>query len=73
MRIVRPKEFQARLGIGRSAFYNGMISGWIRRPFVIAPGGKAVGWTDDYVDEVIAERAASGEGDVVARPVRKAG
>ena len=40
-----------------------IAAGLIEPGFPIVPGGKAVGWTDDYVDEVIAKRAAAGRGE----------
>jgi predicted DNA-binding transcriptional regulator AlpA len=62
-RIIRPKQFQDALGVGHTAFHEMIAAGLIEPGFTIVPGGKAKGWEDSYVDEVIAKRAAAGRGE----------
>ena len=55
-RIVRAAEVRARLGISRAKFSDMLSRGQFPRPFVIVPGGRAVGWLEGDVDIWITDR-----------------
>ena len=81
-RIVRAREFSERLfGPGKrgrpklSSLYSAIAKGRIK-PGEKILGGAAVGWTDDYVDAVVAEALApewQSLGNAATRVVSKLG
>jgi prophage regulatory protein len=56
-RIVRPEEARGRLGVSRAKFFDMISNGQFPKPFVIVPGGRAVGWLDSDVDAWILRRS----------------
>jgi|GEM_PF-7019375 len=50
-RIIRPRETQAKLGIGRSKFWSDVKSG--KLPPLIRLGPKSVGHLEDDIDQFI--------------------
>ncbi len=61
-RIIRPREVIARLGVSRAKFADMIAKGIFPRPFVIIPGGRAVGWLEGDVDAWISRCVAAQEG-----------
>jgi prophage regulatory protein len=57
-RIVRPEEARDRLGLSRAKFADMLAKGKFPKPFVIVPGGRAVGWLDSDVDAWILMRSS---------------
>lgn len=57
-RIVRPDEARGRLGVSRAKFAVMITNGQFPKPFVIVPGGRAVGWLDSDVDAWILNRSS---------------
>ena len=57
-RIVRPDEARGRLGVSRAKFADMVAKGQFPKPFVIVPGGRAVGWLEGDVDAWILSRSA---------------
>ena len=57
-RIVRPEEARDRLGVSRAKFFVMITNGQFPKPFVIVPGGRAVGWLDSDVDAWILRRSS---------------
>ena len=57
-RIVRPNEARGRLGVSRAKFADMVAKGQFPKPFVIVPGGRAVGWLEGDVDAWILSRSA---------------
>jgi prophage regulatory protein len=57
-RLLRPAESQARLGIGRTKFWELIKAGKLTRPVRMGP--KTVGHPeseiDEYIDQLVAER-----------------
>jgi prophage regulatory protein len=53
-RLIRLKEVQHRVGLGRSTIYRWMAEG--RFPEPVRLGGHAVAWADDDIDTWIASR-----------------
>jgi prophage regulatory protein len=62
VRIMRPAEARVRLGVSRAKFADMVAKGQFPRPFVIIPGGRAVGWLETDVDAWIGARAANRAG-----------
>ena len=60
-RIVRPDEARGRLGVSRAKFADMVAKGMFPKPFVIVPGGRAVGWLESDVDAWILGRSTSGQ------------
>ena len=57
-RIVRPDEARGRLGLSRAKFADMLAKGQFPKPFVIVPGGRAVGWLGSDVDAWILRRSS---------------
>jgi prophage regulatory protein len=57
-RIVRPDEARGRLGVSRAKFADMVAKGQFPKPFVIVPGGRAVGWLDSDVGAWILGRSS---------------
>tara|TARA_E500000305_G_C3906850_1_gene181428 strand:- start:424 stop:639 length:216 start_codon:yes stop_codon:yes gene_type:complete len=53
-RLIRIKEVQHRVGLGRSTIYRWMAQGKFPRPVQL--GGHAVAWTEDQLDEWISAK-----------------
>lgn len=57
LRVIRPCEVRSRLGLSRAKFADMIAKDKFPRPFVIVPGGRAVGWLERDVDAWIMERS----------------
>lgn len=57
-RILRHTDVSNRLGVGPSTLFSMIAKGKFPKPFVIIPGGRAVGWLDSDVDAWIINRTA---------------
>jgi prophage regulatory protein len=55
-RIVRHIDVSMKLGVGPSTLFSMISDGRFPKPFVIVPGGRAVGWLESDVDAWIANR-----------------
>lgn len=53
-RLIRIKEVQHRVGLGRSTIYRWMAQGKFPRPVQL--GGHVVAWTEDQLDEWISAK-----------------
>ena len=61
-RLIRLKEVQHRVGLGRSTIYRWMAEGKYPKPVQL--GGYAVAWSEDDVDTWISARLRrGGDGD----------
>lgn len=56
-RIIRHAEVSQKLGIGHSTLWDLVAKGVFPKPFVIVPGGRAVGWLEGDVDTWIRHRS----------------
>ena len=56
-RLIRLKEVQHRVGLGRSTIYRWMAEGRFPKPVQL--GGHAVAWPQEAIDEWIRQRAAA--------------
>lgn len=63
-RIVRPSEARCRIGVSRAKFADMVAKGHFPKPFVIVPGGRAVGWLEHEIDEWIDNRSRDQQGEV---------
>ena len=55
-RLIRLKEVQHRVGLGRSTIYRWMSEGKFPKPVQL--GGYAVAWAEDEVERWVAEKLA---------------
>lgn len=55
-RIIRRPQVRERINVSNSKLYEMVAKGQFPKPFVIIPGGRAVGWIEDDVDAWINER-----------------
>ena len=53
-RLIRLKEVQHRVGLGRSTIYRWMADGRFPKPVQL--GGHAVAWSQDQLDDWISQR-----------------
>ena len=60
-RILRMREICLKVGLGQSSIYDLVNRGLFPKPFPLVPGGRAVGWTEDNIDQWILERKAASE------------
>ena len=61
VRIARPDEVRTRIGVSRAKFADMVAKGQFPKPFTIIPGGRAVGWLGEDVDNWIMQRAKGDE------------
>ena len=57
-RILRMRDICLKVGLGQSSIYDLVNRGLFPKPFPLVPGGRAVGWTEDNIDQWILEREA---------------
>jgi prophage regulatory protein len=57
LRIVRHDEVRRKLDISAAKLFDMIAKEKFPRPFVIVPGGRAVGWLECDVDAWIVERS----------------
>jgi prophage regulatory protein len=56
LRILRPENVAAKLTLSSSKLFDMIAKGQFPKPFVIVPGGRAVGWLESDVDAWIMDR-----------------
>ncbi len=61
VQILRHAEVRKRLKISSAKLFDMVAKGQFPKPFLIVPGGRAVGWLESTVDEWIVERKQSRE------------
>lgn len=55
-RILRHIDVCNKLGVGPSTLFSMISDGRFPKPFIIVPGGRAVGWLESDVDAWIVNR-----------------
>lgn len=60
-RILRMRENSKKVGLGPSSIYDLVSKGLFPKPFQLVPGGRAVGWLEDDIDQWILERKSASE------------
>jgi prophage regulatory protein len=64
-RILRMRDNCLKVGLGQSSIYDLVSRGLFPKPFPLVPGGRAVGWLEEDIDQWISERkAASKQGEI---------
>ena len=56
VQILRHAEVRKRLKISSAKLFDMVAKGQFPKPFLIIPGGRAVGWLESTVDSWIVER-----------------
>ncbi|GAA5061378.1 transcriptional regulator [Citromicrobium sp. RCC1885] len=59
-RLIRIREVQHRVGLGRSTIYRWMAEGRFPKPVQL--GGRSVGWTDAQIEAWIQDKRNAGTG-----------
>ena len=65
VQILRHAEVRKRLKISSAKLFDMVAKGQFPKPFLIIPGGRAVGWLESTVDGWILERKES-RGEIAA-------
>jgi prophage regulatory protein len=60
VQILRHAEVRKRLKISSAKLFDMVAKGQFPRPFLIVPGGRAVGWLESTVDAWMLQRQQSG-------------
>ncbi len=62
-RIIRMSQLRQKYPVSESQIFSLIKRGRFPRPFALAPGGRAVGWFEDEIDEYLAncQEAATGK------------
>ena len=55
-RVLRMRESCLKVGLGQSSLYDLISRGIFPKPFPLVPGGRAVGWLEEDIDQWILER-----------------
>ena len=66
-RILRMPETSHKAALGPSTIYDLVARGIFPKPIKLVPGGRAVGWFEDQIDQYLQQRA-SDEGDTRQAP-----
>lgn len=61
VQILRHAEVRKRLKISSAKLFDMVAKRQFPKPFLIVPGGRAVGWLESTVDEWMFQRQQSGE------------
>jgi prophage regulatory protein len=61
MRIIRPDDVRKKLHLSSSKLFDMIAREQFPKPFIIVPGGRAVGWLEGDVDAWITDRKAESE------------
>ena len=64
-RILRMRDNCKKVGLGQSSIYDLVNRGLFPKPFSLVPGGRAVGWLEEDIDQWILERKAASEQEAV--------
>lgn len=59
IRVVRHAEVRQKLKVSAATLFDLIARGLFPKPFVIVPGGRAVGWLEHEVDAWILKRKAA--------------
>jgi len=62
--IIRHKLVRQKLQISSAKLFNMIAKGEFPKPFLIIPGGRAVGWLESEVDDWILSRREGGHENV---------
>jgi predicted DNA-binding transcriptional regulator AlpA len=62
-RIVRPVEVRQKLGVASSTLCAMVAAGKFPKPFVIFPGGRAIGWREHEIEAWLQQRSNTHGGD----------
>ena len=64
-RILRMRDNCKKVGLGQSSIYDLVSRGLFPKPFPLVPGGRAVGWLEDDIDQwILGRKAAAQQGGV---------
>ena len=64
VKVIRHADACKKLGISSASIFDMVAKGQFPKPFVIVPGGRAVGWLESDVDAWILGRSDGGRAGV---------
>ncbi len=59
LRVIRHKHVCQKLQVSPAKLFDMIARGQFQKPFTLVPGGRAVGWLEQDVDQYILDRKAS--------------
>lgn len=63
VQIIRHAEVRQKLNVSSGKLFDMIAKGMFPKPFVIIPGGRAVGWLESDVDAWIVKRSSEAQED----------
>ena len=60
-RILRMRDNCSKVGLGQSSIHDLINRGLFPKPFPLVPGGRAVGWLEEDIDQWILDRKQASE------------
>jgi prophage regulatory protein len=61
LRILRMRDVRERLQLSPSHIFSLIARGDFPKPFVLVPGGRAVGWLEHQIDQWILDRRGNNQ------------
>lgn len=61
LRVIRHNQVCQKLGISSAKLFDMQAKGIFPKPFTLIPGGRAVGWLEEDIDQWILERKSASE------------
>jgi prophage regulatory protein len=61
-RVLRMAENCKKTGLSQSKIHDMVAKGIFPKPFTLVPGGRAVGWLEDDIDQYILDRKCESQG-----------
>ena len=61
IQVIRHNQVCQKLGISSAKLFDMVAKGQFPKPFTLIPGGRAVGWLEEDIDQWILKRKAASE------------
>jgi prophage regulatory protein len=61
LRVIRHNQVCQKLGLSSAKLFDMQAKGIFPKPFTLIPGGRAVGWLEDEIDQWILDRKSASE------------
>jgi prophage regulatory protein len=65
LRVIRHNQVCAKMQISSAKLFDMVATGIFPKPFQLVPGGRAVGWLEDDIDQWILDRKATSEQEAI--------
>jgi len=61
LRVIRHNQVCQKLGLSSAKLFDMQAKGIFPKPFTLIPGGRAVGWLENEIDQWILDRKSASE------------